>query len=182
MKNFPSWKCYWFYHHLVFSVSIECRHGYIWTNPIKMYRKTKSLLRSVRVYCSSLLKLCLAPHIYIYTHVCACVRACVCVCVCVWLNRTETLCVAYSIFDTFRFSSGSFDFWTERIKKDAVFSPKYFQPNLEPSSRERIMKWQTQIWVMYIYMKRRRKNKWVGNLRKKRILFEVKRKNWWEKC
>ena len=36
---------------------------------------------------------------------------------------------------------------------------KYFRPQIEPSSEERIKKQQTQLFVIYIYTKSRKENK-----------------------
>ena len=59
--------------------------------------------------------------------------------------------------------------------------PKYFWPQLESFWGEWIMKWQAKCWVVYIYIKSRRKNKWEGNLGKKRILLKVRGRIGW-KC
>ena len=63
--------------------------------------------------------------------------------------------------------------WNE-FKKVSYFSPNTFKTQLAPSSRELTMKSQKQWWVIYIYIKSRRKNKWVKNLWKKITLLEVK--------
>ena len=52
--------------------------------------------------------------------------------------------------------------------------PEYFWPQLEPSSGERIMKWQIQWQVINIYFKSWRKNKWQGNLQKKSIWLDAR--------
>ena len=74
----------------------------------------------------------------------------------------------YSIFDQFKSSYELFDFWMELIQKGPVFFP-------EPFWEERIMKWQTQWGVIWIYLKKKRKNEWEENLWKKRILLDEKR-------
>ena len=88
-------------------------------------------------------------------------------------NRADALCV-YSIFDRFKSSNESFDFWTAMSQKVDVFFPKYYQPQLQPSSGERIMTWQTQWWVIYICIKVRKENEWERKLRKERVLLKIR--------
>ena len=92
-------------------------------------------------------------YIYIYIHIYVCV--CVCVCVClnrgnifwfkyVWLEMTDILFLPISFFirSNIRMCRWTYGMNSERRR--------HFWPQLEPSPREWIVKWQTQWRVTYI--------------------------------
>ena len=91
----------------------------------------------------------------------------------IWLNLTETsnLLTLLSISSSLRMSLLD----GKNLGRYHMF-PKSFWSQLELSMQEQIEKGQTLWWILYIYINSWRKNKCKGNLQKKRILIEVKRR------
>ena len=92
-------------------------------------------------------------------------RVYVYVCVCVWLNRTFFI---YFLIDSFKFFYESFDFWMEWILESIIFFLSTSTGAIFGGTNHEI----SNTVTIYINLGGK-KNKWEGNLRKRRTLLEI---------